>query len=466
MLKTRSWVVMLKRDHVVGERLAGPGIGDRPHAAEEGVGRVEQLAEVTAAHGRCGHGAGHGGLVPPVDPLLRPEEEHLAAVGVELAGEVQRSPEREPEIMVAEGGGGPGGRGVRAVVARPGVGIEGGVPEVLADAPVEGPRPALGDEADLAGGGAAVLGRVVGGEDLHLLHGVHVLGAQHRAGRAGAGGDGAVHHHDVLVVAAPVDAEVAVGHAVGGEGADGSAAHARLEQGQEDGVAPVERQLLDLTRVHRAPDLGAVGLHAVGPCLHLDRFREGAQLHDEVHAELAGRAQPDAFGDDPLEAGQLGGDGVAAHHQVREHVVAAGVGDRLVALAASLVGRGDGHAGHHGLRAVPHEARDLPGVELRPGRRRQTHQDQHGRADHTSQEPHPVLPALGGRERSRAAGPRPRVVAGARHGKTHIRLKDERCRGLFPTLTRRGAHCQGSRPQTTWRGSRGRRWVSRVRIRG
>src|SRR6266702_6284096 len=73
-------------------------------------------------------------------------------------------------------------------IAAPGVGVQSVVAEVLEDAAVEVGRSALGDEADKAARGAAVLGRVVGAEHLHLRSGINV-------GRAHAGSVRACTHH-------------------------------------------------------------------------------------------------------------------------------------------------------------------------------------------------------------------------------------------------------------------------------
>ncbi len=68
----------------------------------------------------------------------------------------------------------------------------------------------LGDHADLAGRGAAVLGRVVGGEDLDFLDGIHIGGADGGAVGAGTNTDGAVKGDERILRPAAVDGEAAM----------------------------------------------------------------------------------------------------------------------------------------------------------------------------------------------------------------------------------------------------------------
>ena len=174
------------------------------------------------------------------DPFLGPEEEELGFVGVELFGDEDGAVDVVAELVEAEGGGGGGFLEVRGVVADPGVGVEGGISEVFDEISVEGLTAGLGDEADLAGGGASVFGGVIGSQDLDFFDGVDVLRAEHGAGGAGAGGDGAIDHDDVFVGAATVDGEASVGNRIGIEGADGAAADTGFEESEINGVAAVE----------------------------------------------------------------------------------------------------------------------------------------------------------------------------------------------------------------------------------
>src|SRR5207237_1029924 len=71
--------------------------------------------------------------------------------------------------------------------ARPGVRIECGVAQIFVSRPMELLAAASGHDADLSARRAAELGRVVGGEDLNFLRGIHIGGAE--AGAVGASPD-------------------------------------------------------------------------------------------------------------------------------------------------------------------------------------------------------------------------------------------------------------------------------------
>src|SRR5207247_751693 len=224
------------RDDVVRERLLRAGNGGGASAAKEEVLRVEQLTEVAVAHRERGDRGGGCVRIAPLDPFLGPEENQLAAIGVEAMRHEDGAADVKAVVVEPERWRARELVRVWTLVAGPGVRVQRRIAEILYQVAVEVPSPALGHEADLAAGGAAVFGGVIGGEDLHLGNGVHVLSAEHRTGGARAGGDGAVHRHQVFVPAAAVDAEAAVADAVGIERADGAAAHARLQQRQIDRI--------------------------------------------------------------------------------------------------------------------------------------------------------------------------------------------------------------------------------------
>ena len=171
------------------------------------------------------------------------------------------------------------------MISGPAVRVERRVAEVLHQVAVELLPSALRNKADLPGGGASILGTVVRGQDLDFLDRIHVLCAEHRAGRARPGGDGAVYHDKVFVGASAVDAETPVGHTVRVERSDGSAAHAGLQQGKVDRVASVQRQIRNLFRINRAADHGRFGLDQAGRRLHLHGFGYGSDSQLEVDAD-------------------------------------------------------------------------------------------------------------------------------------------------------------------------------------
>ena len=147
---------------------------------------------------------------------------------------------------------------IAASVARPTVGVERGVAVVLEPIAMKTLRAALGDEPDLSGGGAPVLGAKIRREHLHFLDRLDILRAEHRSRRPGPRGDRAIDHDDVFVVAAAVDAEAAVADAVGIERPDRPAADAGFERREIDRIPAVDGQLLNLPRFDRPRHLRAV----------------------------------------------------------------------------------------------------------------------------------------------------------------------------------------------------------------
>jgi hypothetical protein len=107
------------------------------------------------------------------------------------------------------------------------------------------PSAGLGDHTDLAAAGTAVLGRVVGREDLDFLNGVEIGGADRGAVGAGADTDRAVERDQGILRTAAVDGEAAGIEAVA-ESRAAAAADARLQHRQEQRVAAVQREVLNL----------------------------------------------------------------------------------------------------------------------------------------------------------------------------------------------------------------------------
>src|SRR5262249_33807069 len=125
----------------------------------------EQLAEIALLHARAGNASQVGLLDAPLSPFLCPGEEYLAASGVEDVRNVDRAAEVVAELVKLERR---HSISRRVAIARPRIGIERGVTEILVGRPVEGVGAALGDDADLAARGAPVFGAIGGGQDLNL----------------------------------------------------------------------------------------------------------------------------------------------------------------------------------------------------------------------------------------------------------------------------------------------------------
>ena len=135
-------------------------------------------------------------------PFLAPVEKDLALVRVEVVGDVKGTAEVVPKLVVLELR---RVRGQGVGVARPGVGVEGGVAVIFVQGAVELLRAALGDHADLGAGRAAVFSGVIRSKDLDFLRGVHVGGAKTRAVGARARSRGAVKRDQVLRVAGAIE---------------------------------------------------------------------------------------------------------------------------------------------------------------------------------------------------------------------------------------------------------------------
>src|SRR5204863_3285654 len=135
---------------------------------KEEVLRVEQLSEVGVVNRERGDRGGGCVRIAPLDPFLGPEEKQLAAIGVEAmrhedgAADVKAvvvEPERRRARELVR---------VWTLVAGPGVRVQRRIAEILYQVAVERPFFALGHDAVLAAGGAAVFGGAIGGEGLHL----------------------------------------------------------------------------------------------------------------------------------------------------------------------------------------------------------------------------------------------------------------------------------------------------------
>src|SRR5205807_9835953 len=127
----------------------------------KGIGRVQQFAEIAVAHRERRHGPGIGAVVTALDPLLGNKKEQFVAVAIEALRDEYRTAHVKPVLVEAVWRGAAGNLRDGAVVARPGIGVERGVAEILDQVAVKRPRAALGYEANLAGRRAAIFRRVV-----------------------------------------------------------------------------------------------------------------------------------------------------------------------------------------------------------------------------------------------------------------------------------------------------------------
>src|SRR5215472_15993782 len=122
-------------------------------------------------------------------------------------------------------------------------------------------RAALGNDPDLAPGGAAVLGVVVGGQNLDFLGGIEVGGTDAESG-VGAGPDsyGAIEKDSVVLAARAVDVEVPRRQAEI-VAIQQSADDTGLCQCQKQRVASIELGKLNLFPINQPSQRGCFRLH-------------------------------------------------------------------------------------------------------------------------------------------------------------------------------------------------------------
>ena len=222
------------------------------------------------------------------------------------------------------------------------------IPEVVPGMAVELVAPALGEHRDDRPAHAAVLGRVVVGDDLELLH--RLRSRLHRGPlRDVAHVVGAVQLDLVGVRIQAVEGGIAAAVGVEGRVADllPLLGPTRGQVGQLHHVAARKRKIQDLLLFDDRRHLGIVGVDDGG--LSGDRHLLGdfAGGHGEIDAGYRLNLQTDPQGAGRLEAGQLRRDVIETGDQLVDDVVTAVVGHRHVRHVGRR-GRGrDFHPGHH-----------------------------------------------------------------------------------------------------------------------
>src|SRR5712691_11918030 len=126
-----------------------------------------------------------------LEPFLSQIEEHLALAGVEFARNVDGAADIVPKLVIVNRRR-RRGETVAVGVARPGIRVQGGIPEIFVGRAMELARAGFRGKTNLRAGSAAILGGIVSRQDLYLLGGVNVRGPQTSAVGARTGSRGAV----------------------------------------------------------------------------------------------------------------------------------------------------------------------------------------------------------------------------------------------------------------------------------
>ena len=351
------------RNDVVGKRLPCHGIGHDPRSPEVGIGRIEEFTEVPAPHGHRRHRQCIGDFLSPARPLFAPEEEQLAAIRVELARNEDRPAHREAVLVVVLRGSRGGQPWIAASVPRPGVGVQRVVLKELRRGAMKVSGAAFCHHAHDARRRAPVLRGIVRREDLHFLDGVHVLRAEHRVlGRARAVGDRPIDGDQHVVGAPAADRLNASPDARAAEIPKRTADDTRLQPGDEHGIAAAQRELLNLLLSDGSSENRT--FRQDGSSLHFDGIAQTTNRQRHIDADPCGGADADSSCGVPTEAGDFSGEIVGTNQEAGEHVKTFAVGDRDSLLPVSLVRRRNRHTWNDSTRTVPHEPRDLAGIEL------------------------------------------------------------------------------------------------------
>src|SRR5882762_668719 len=336
-------------------------------AGYERIVRIEQFAEVTRSHLKRGNGQ-HTSIdgivrirenVP--DPFLSPVPKDFGLVRIEVVGNVKRAADVVSELVVVNRSCDACGR--RDRIALPRVCIEDCIPDVFVGGAVELLRAALGDDTNLATGGPAVFSGVVGSEDLDLLRGVHIRGANAGAVRTRANGGSPVIGVQTLGSACAVDVRWALGE-IEVEIRERPAASAGHQVGHKDRVAAVQLERVNLLA-------GDVLLHRCRFRLEqdrrrrdLDRLAGGAYAQSRVNDEVCARIEFVVRSLVFLETSGLGDHRIEAGRHVRNDVVA-GIVRGGLAFDAALVLDGNLSICDRGARRVFDETRNPAKVRLR-----------------------------------------------------------------------------------------------------
>ena len=339
-------------EHVRGRTVVGDeraaGVGGRPqggHAGIHAAARERELAEGLLTPDAAVDVAGAVAEVVGVGPLLVPRR--VGAVEEEAIAH-NRAADRAAHfvglvrlllVLHVEAG----DLGLR-IEHEPlhGGGRERAALEVVVGFSAEGVAAALGDRADDAAEGPAVLGRNAAGLDLHFLqvfeHRVLArLAVDQRVG------DDAVHGERVLGAAGAVHLEAALHFTL----ADGR----RAEGDRLEGTAL--RQAVELLGADVVANQRAAGVHQWGGLAdHLHGFRLRADPQLRVDLELAAELNENVVPFGRGEAAQFEPDGVATGSQVRGAEHAVRPGDEHAGLSGHGVDSRNGDAGDYGALLV------------------------------------------------------------------------------------------------------------------
>ena len=144
-------------------------------------------------------------------------------------------------------------------------------------------RAALGNDANLAAGRAAVFRGIVGRENLYLLSRIEIGNADAVAVGSGADPDGAVISDQVVLRTAAVDVEATGGKTEIVTSKRIAAADTGLGQSQKQRVAPVELQQFDLLQFDQFSYRGGFRLQGGNRRSHRHDFTHLADGQRHIH---------------------------------------------------------------------------------------------------------------------------------------------------------------------------------------
>src|SRR5260370_29651705 len=174
-----------------------------------------------------------------------------------MLGDIKGPADVVSKLVVVNGSGDlcGGGHGI----ALPGVGVEDGIARVLVGGAMKVLPARFGDDANLSAGGPAVLGGVIGGQDLNFLSGIHVCGAEAGSIRASANSGSTIISNQTFRRARSIDIRGALA-ATAVKVRKSATTRSRHQVGHQDATAAVQLERIELLARDEGLHCGGVRL--------------------------------------------------------------------------------------------------------------------------------------------------------------------------------------------------------------